>query len=145
MSGVVVIDGSEQTMRGHAQTVSEVGLDNFTCRHCHATFPHWPDWKTHTTTCHARPWPCPQCPLTFTSQTMLRTHKRVYHDNIPYKCTLCGQEFRTNGGLTAHRNAKHGQHAGLVCNICGKTFAHRQHKKYHMARAHKGESEDSFY
>ena len=49
-----------------------------------------------------------------------------------FVCDICGQEFDSLPGLTAHRRTAHPEHAAYQCPHCGAAFAKREELDTHM-------------
>ncbi|XP_053949442.1 zinc finger protein 429-like [Anastrepha ludens] len=93
------------------------------------------------------PYPCPDCMRSYKTKRSMLTHHRQTHNptkrkpkepNLKFKCEECGELFRAERNLRAHK----WKHTGIVCDICGKKFSQtgnlQRHKIRHTGiKAHK--------
>ncbi|XP_017473822.1 PREDICTED: zinc finger protein 62 homolog [Rhagoletis zephyria] len=93
------------------------------------------------------PYPCPDCMRSYKTKRSMLTHHRQTHNpkkrkpkepNMKFKCEECGELFRAERNLRAHK----WKHTGIVCDICGKKFSQtgnlQRHKIRHTGiKAHK--------
>ena len=85
---------------------------------------------------------CDLCEKHFSSQKLLKVHKKFVHfDTRPkiYSCLNCNEEFPTARKLQVHRR----RHDGVLCPVCGKSFRqdglNSNAVADHIAAIHKGE------
>lgn len=77
---------------------------------------------------------CSLCSEVFVTQKELCLHTRQLHKK--HLCIVCFKMFNSFQALSYHRNAKHAWKENLMCHLCGKSFAHMQHKNRHMKNEH---------
>ena len=110
------------------------------CSFCKASFSRKPNLKRHIATVHKegnseelleekrestkkdkerseplrknnRPFPCPDCPSSFTSRADLKIHTESVHEGLkPYQCSFCPSSFSRKNNWKRHEQG-HGKHS----------------------------------
>lgn len=79
---------------------------------------------------------CQLCPYTAVNRQCLRNHAKVQHtDDKPFRCDVCGKDFKLKTTLVNHMV----QHTGLrkfSCQFCSRTFASSGNYYSHRKRMH---------
>ncbi|CAL8304394.1 unnamed protein product [Lota lota] len=86
------------------------------------------------------PFKCSKCPKAFLFASGLKLHDRTHTKESPFLCWDCGQGCRTNSALKIHRLCRHSgvDDKHLICEHCGKSYAHKQSLDLHVAKVHTG-------
>ena len=50
---------------------------------------------------------CSVCNKTFQRTKYLNEHMKVHFEDLPFKCSLCGERFKWRSGCKIHMQAKH--------------------------------------
>ena len=58
-----------------------------------------------------------------------------------FNCEICSVKFRTNYGLTKHKNIIHGNIKKFECHVCNKKFGERSTLARHVKSVHYGEKD----
>ncbi|XP_073812197.1 uncharacterized protein [Musca autumnalis] len=100
------------------------------CEQCHEGFRRRQDLKSHMETGHTLE--CDVCQRTFSTQRLLRFHKRMhYNNNKPYECSVCQKKYSSKGMLEEHMNT-HTGYRPYKCPECSKDFASKYTLQIHL-------------
>lgn len=81
---------------------------------------------------------CPICLLVTDGSTLAR-HLKKKHFLKHHLCTVCGKEFDMLLKMQVHMSTAHAEITGsprIVCEQCGKTFAHKERLRQHRTMVH---------
>ena len=88
--------------------------------------------RTHT---GEKPYACPECPMVFSLQKSLQTHKRHIHTGErPFQCEFCEKAFFTGTQLKTHTLIHTGEkpykcdQCDYACNQAGNLRKHKGNK-----------------
>lgn len=114
----------------------------FMCRLCDTTFVHPTKFENHKQRHIAAgeiydesPRVCRLCRQKFATAQLLEDHFAVSHvDSLPYACSECDREYRTEYKLKYHIE---GAHVGedkqpFECDTCRKRFSHKSKLRVHL-------------
>ena len=98
--------GKNSHLRRHQERVHSTAR-KYTCLVCSKGCVSKGDLVTHMK-CHTgeRSFICETCSLTFTTNSILKAHKRK-HDGTMFQCQSCDKEFSTSSNLKVHVNYVH--------------------------------------
>ncbi|KAM8927988.1 zinc finger and BTB domain-containing protein 40 isoform 2-T2 [Pelodytes ibericus] len=126
---------------------------NFVCRSCDKIFLFRCRLEVHTKRCRMskrNPLQCRDCNEVLASRQELDQHRKAAHGYIisarSYKgkkrllvvCDICGKEFAHPSGLQYHKRTEHFEEKPFSCKECGAKFAANSTLKNHQ-RLHTGE------
>ncbi|KAG8228237.1 hypothetical protein J437_LFUL004363 [Ladona fulva] len=84
-----------------------------------------------------RPYACGQCKSIFSNAESLEAHAVEAHGLVhPFKCKICGKEYRLLLRLMHHESSVHPQLMGHPCEYCDKSFSDASHLKLHCLLIH---------
>lgn len=93
-----------------------------------------------------RPFKCEVCGQGFTSKPYLVAHKLIHTVETTFKCRIgCGKAFTTYANRYSHERRqtccapKPIEDLGLLCKLCGRSFAQPWTLKLHLRRCTTGE------
>ncbi|XP_034090325.1 zinc finger protein 271-like isoform X2 [Gymnodraco acuticeps] len=106
------------------------------CKYCNVTFKTKVDKITHEQIhiTERKPYKCPDCSETFTTNNARRSHLRVHR---VLKCHICNLDFAESNALQRHL-AVHTGVKRYKCSVCQRDFSQASHLQSHM-RLHTGE------
>ena len=79
---------------------------------------------------------CNQCEKDFATNTSLKSHIRVVHENIKYQCDKCEKEYSCEADANNHKRIVHlGERH--KCNQCEKDFTLKKNMQVHINAIHK--------
>lgn len=125
----------------------------FSCKVCSKEFNFSGDLKRHHRIhTSERPYQCEQCPKNFKQSYALTLHT-MKHENIRYKCDLCGtSEFSCKPSLKKHMvnclngtnrirkvpTYNYGERTKYKCFVenCEKVYTSRRYLKLHLEKEH---------
>lgn len=113
-------------------------LKRFECPHCQKVFHHRNSLLYHMLSHSGKQQVCRECGKGFYTVTALKIHKRVHNGDRPYKCDVCGRDFRQWSDLKYHKESIHSSQKMFKCEFCGKEFARKYSLNVHR-RIHTGE------
>lgn len=117
----------------------------FQCEMCLGVFNSRRVLSQHFDHVHRHPatqmYMCSVCNKEYESRRGLELHAVVHTGNYKFNCELCDKGFVTKQTYQAHMNT----HQGIIvnCHKCGKTFAHQNYLKQHIALCSKEEETDT--
>lgn len=128
---------SRYNLAFHLQVHRNPGL--VTCQLCNKQLRDLYSLEYHNKRYHLNAIQCEICSKNFGSFQKLEQHKILHlpaEEKEKFKihvCTDCPKRFLTKVELELHTRAMHRDKTGteIICEICGKTFARRDHLKYH--------------
>ena len=109
------------------------------CKYCHVPFKTKVDKITHEQTHlgEGKPYKCPDCLETFTTNKRRRVHLEVHGGPKQLECHICALPFYRKRALERHLLVHTGERA-FKCSVCQRDFNQQSHLKSHM-RLHTGE------
>ncbi|KAF9421753.1 hypothetical protein HW555_002434 [Spodoptera exigua] len=110
----------------------------FECEQCHRVFQHRNSLLYHVLSHSGKQHVCRECGKGFYTVGALKIHKRVHNGDRPYKCDICGRDFRQWSDLKYHKVSIHSDQKSFKCEFCGKDFARKYSLNVHR-RIHTGE------
>ena len=75
---------------------------------------------------------CNVCSKVFKDRYKARDHYTIHTGERSYKCQECGDSFRLESTLRAHKINKHSTERNYICSICNKTYKHASYLRTHM-------------
>ncbi|XP_049883612.1 zinc finger protein 467-like [Pectinophora gossypiella] len=79
----------------------------------------------------ARPLACAECGKRVANAHMLAAHMRTHTKEQPYECPICLKRFSHKHNMQRHA-LNHNKVKHLTCNTCNKQFPRESRLKYHM-------------
>ncbi|KAJ8727257.1 hypothetical protein PYW08_015654 [Mythimna loreyi] len=110
----------------------------FECQQCSRVFLHRNSLLYHMLSHSSKQHMCRECGKGFYTVAALKIHKRVHNGDRPYKCDVCGRDFRQWSDLKYHKVSIHSDQKMFKCEFCGKEFARKYSLNVHR-RIHTGE------
>ncbi|KAM8726941.1 uncharacterized protein AB9X84_000815 isoform 1-T1 [Acanthopagrus schlegelii] len=109
------------------------------CKYCYSPFKTKVDKITHEQThlSEEKPYKCPECPETFSTNKRRRVHLEVHGGPKQLECHICALPFYRKRALERHLLVHTGERA-FKCSVCQRDFNQQSHLKSHM-RLHTGE------
>ena len=109
------------------------------CKYCYSPFKTKVDKITHEQThlSEEKPYECPECPETFSTNKRRRVHLEVHGGPKQLECHICALPFYRKRALERHLLVHTGERA-FKCSVCQRGFNQQSHLKSHM-RLHTGE------
>ena len=89
---------------------------------------------------------CPECPLTFLSQSRFRYHSLTHlsmKDRPMFTCTICSKKYTTKGILESHIKQSHTRDVVYQCKECPKSFHLKDSFQKHILYLHTPEKAHS--
>ena len=81
--------------------------------------------------------PCPQCGNLLTSNTKLKAHIRVVHNNEKaFKCGYCDKTFASRSNMQVHEGSAHTGILPYKCAECDKSFPRKNQLEAHLEKTH---------
>uniref|UniRef100_A0AAG5CVF2 C2H2-type domain-containing protein n=1 Tax=Anopheles atroparvus TaxID=41427 RepID=A0AAG5CVF2_ANOAO len=111
------------------------------CKYCDQSFAKWPKLQLHVETEHRASPPnlnCAVCGKSFVLRTRLKAHMKLHDAKKDFTCTICGDQFASNGLMKRHRRSVHSTELLFECKLCPKRFAVIEKLQIHQ-RVHTGE------
>lgn len=122
---------------------------NLTCDICKKVLSSYYSMKEHMRSRHSRKakvkHACSKCKKLFVSKKRLKKHKETKHSDLPAEavkskiekkhiCSVCGRLFPDKSKMIAHEKT----HFGIMtsCEICNKTFLHKNYLRKHIKSVH---------
>ena len=121
-----IVSSQESHMRNHRIK---------SCNVCHQIVEH-NQFDNHMKSHRTPQFECQHCEYRAKYKQHLTKHVESQHSsqNLPYKCSICGQEFKTKDKLENHQRRAHD--IRFKCQFCDKTFSLRKTKKDHEIKDH---------
>lgn len=118
----------------------------YSCRWCSKTFAYKCRLLAHAKSCSQNQEAkqrCPQCPEVLPTARALQRHSAQAHPEAArvkrkVVCDLCGRTFAHPSGMLYHKRTEHFEEKPFACEECGAKFAANSSLKNHM-RLHTGE------
>ncbi|XP_050315741.1 zinc finger protein OZF-like [Anthonomus grandis grandis] len=141
---------SKTSIKSHLKTNHDKEkLPKFTCDTCSEPFFMLKDIINHCKQVHSipekdiRPYKCSLCGNQYRSKTVLVQHQK-YHKNIrDFICSSCGKNFVTKQDLQAHETY-HDNNRTYLCKKCDKSFITRSNLSTHILVSHTDKSQWKF-
>uniref|UniRef100_A0A2A4K0L4 C2H2-type domain-containing protein n=1 Tax=Heliothis virescens TaxID=7102 RepID=A0A2A4K0L4_HELVI len=111
---------------------------HFECPECPRVFQHRNSLLYHSLSHSGKQHICRECGKGFYTVAALKIHKRVHNGDRPYKCDVCGRDFRQWSDVNYHKISIHSDQKLYKCEFCGKEFARKYSLNVHR-RIHTGE------
>ncbi|XP_044732965.1 zinc finger protein 660-like [Chrysoperla carnea] len=110
---------------------------NHTCDVCKKRFTNIYQLKRHKFRHSGRLLNCQQCDKSFKDKWALKRHKKEMHSHIEKNaaCHVCGKSV-SKKNLSSHMQIHKSERHKLTCEICLKTFLHRQSLEDHVKIKH---------
>ena len=93
---------------------------------------HIADWKKRIK--------CPKCDFSAAHNSVMRKHM-IRHGVIPYLCAICALPFASESALKTHEEVKHDQSQVTPCPECHKNFESTRALNSHVRKVHKRAAE----
>ncbi|XP_062308957.1 zinc finger and BTB domain-containing protein 40 isoform X1 [Osmerus eperlanus] len=118
----------------------------YSCRWCSKAFAYKCRLSAHTKSCSLNQEAkqrCPRCPEVLPTVRALQRHSAHAHPEAARAkrkvvCDLCGRTFAHPSGMLYHKRTEHFEEKPFACEECGAKFAANSSLKNHM-RLHTGE------
>ena len=75
---------------------------------------------------------CNVCSKIIKDRQKARDHYTIHTGERSYKCEECGESFRLESTLRAHKINKHSTERNYICSLCNKTYKHASYLRTHM-------------
>ncbi|XP_075972346.1 uncharacterized protein LOC142974083 isoform X2 [Anticarsia gemmatalis] len=121
-----------------ATETKKKGQKRFECPQCGRVFHHRNSLLYHILSHGGKQQVCRDCGKAFYTVTALKIHRRVHNGDRPYKCEVCGRDFRQWSDLKYHKASIHSNQKMFKCEFCDKEFARKYSLSVHR-RIHTGE------
>jgi len=135
---------NEKKLQDHIR-IAHTGEKPFKCHYCEEHFHSGTLRSKHTTEVHnvIRGIRCKYCGETFESKTLKKEHETTAHvgEEKPFKCRLCGMDFKGQSGLKLHMKKKHPDDIAprpYKCKDCGEAFALERNLAFHEKKHQEG-------
>ncbi|NXD85217.1 ZBT40 protein, partial [Halcyon senegalensis] len=156
-SQVEALDKDEDKMRGASTKKLKKprgkvsSKKSFVCKACDKTFRFYCRLKVHVKRCRVargRQIQCKQCSEVRSTKKELEKHQLEVHGvvgtakkkkkRLPVVCDICGREFAHASGMQYHKLTEHYDEKPFSCEECGAKFAANSTLKNHL-RLHTGD------
>lgn len=123
---------------GHCRRHVKADTDTYKCLKCDCQFRSIESLRAHNRRHHS--FRCADCvgsSKTFETEKGLWSHRRQHHrKEFPYRCDVCPRSFAHRDQLKLHEEATHVRGKNVPCDFCSRILMSVFQKKNHIKRSH---------
>ncbi|KAK7505628.1 hypothetical protein BaRGS_00002899 [Batillaria attramentaria] len=118
------------------QPVQQNTVSGFQCKICSMSFATSTKMYNHRRLHQDKIYTCHLCGFKTRYKSNLNTHIRTHNDARPFQCDICQKTFKHKQLLKDHKNLHGGDAAQHKCEICGKGLTRRENLRNHYKIMH---------